>query len=119
MNALTLDIAVRTLFGEEVGPERSAQVGRAFTVISEFLASPWANTQLPFPRWLPVPGVRRYYRANDALDEVIATLLAERRDRGPEENLLSILLHARDDAGEGLKPREIRDQVTTFLLAGH
>lgn len=35
------------------------------------------------------------------------------------DDLLALLLEARDHAGSGLRDREVRDRVMTFLLAGH
>jgi len=120
MAAVTLRIAVRTLFGRGLPDARVAEVGRAFGEISEFLASTLANLPLPLPRWLPVPAFQRYLAAVEQLDAVVADVIAARRRQGVEgDDLLALLLEARDDAGSGLGDREVRDQVMTFLLAGH
>lgn len=120
MAAVTLRIAVRTLFGRGLSPSRVTAVGRAFADISEFLAGVLANSPLPLPRWLPVPAYQRYLAAVDRLDGVVAEVIAARRREGAGgDDLLALLLEARDDAGSGLRDREVRDQVMTFLLAGH
>lgn len=118
--AVTLRIAVRTLFGRDLSDERVAAVGRAFAEISDYLASALANLPLDLPRWLPVPPLRRYHAAIDRLGAVVAEVIAARRRDGTAgDDLLALLLEARDDAGTGLGDREVRDQVMTFLLAGH
>ena len=121
MAAVTLQIAVRTLFGRGLDDAGVAAVGRAFTEISDFLATALANSPVPLPRWLPLPTLRRYYEAVERLDAVVAEVIAARRVEGAEgDDLLGMLLSARDEEdGSGLDDREIRDQVMTFLLAGH
>jgi cytochrome P450 len=54
------------------------------------------------------------------MDQLVARIIAERRhtpeDRG---DLLSLLMLARDEAGQPMSERQIRDEVITMLLAGH
>jgi cytochrome P450 len=120
MAAVTLRIAVRTLFGRGLPDPRVTAVGRAFAEISEFLASALANSPLPLPRWLPLPMFQRYRAAITRLDGVVAEVIAaRRRDGAGGDDLLAMLLEARDEQGSGLGDREVRDQVMTFLLAGH
>jgi cytochrome P450 len=74
------------------------------------------DTKVPIhvPDWVPLPRNRRYRRAVERLDEFVEELLAERRDERPDgTDLLSVLLAAEMD------DQEIRDQLVTFLLAGH
>jgi cytochrome P450 len=55
------------------------------------------------------------------LDDVVTTVTAARR-RSPAEqpDLVSICLRARDkETGEGMGDQQIRDEILTFLLAGH
>jgi len=120
MAAVTLRIAVRTLFGRSLPASRVAVVGRAFAEISDFLAGVLANSPLPLPRWLPLPAFQRYLAAIARLDAVVAEVIAaRRRDGAGGDDLLALLLEARDESGSGLGDREVRDQVMTLLLAGH
>jgi cytochrome P450 len=56
-----------------------------------------------------------------ALHAVVDAIVERRRDApGDAEDLVSLLLAARDpETGAPLPPREVRDQVLIFLLAGH
>ena len=47
--------------------------------------------------------------------------IAERRARpeGPGEDILGLLMQARDEDGKGLSDRQIRDEVMTLMFAGH
>jgi cytochrome P450 len=49
------------------------------------------------PHWAPTPNNARFRRALEDLDEVVYSLIDERRERGEDEaDLLSMLLSARD-----------------------
>ena len=76
-------------------------------------------TPAPLDR-LPTPGNRRYHRARHRLRDTLSQVVAHRRASGGDhDDLLSALLTARDAAdGRGLTDEEIRDQLTTFFLAG-
>jgi cytochrome P450 len=119
LSRLTLDVAVRTLFGADVSDADARRVADAFSAVSDFYASPLALLPFDVPKWLPLPLLRRHVRAVAALDAVVHELIRARRaNPGSGEDLLSMLLAARDEEG-GLSDREVRDQAVTFLLAGH
>jgi cytochrome P450 len=72
------------------------------------------------PEW--VPGRHRTeVRARTAeLDRLMLDLVARARREGDTgQSLLSRLLAARDDEGEGMSDRELRDELVTLFLAGH
>ena len=61
-------------------------------------------------------------RALDPVDEELLRIIAEHRgapDLDQREDILSLLLRARDPQGEGLTDGELRDELMTLLLAGH
>ena len=119
MTRLTLAIVGRTLFDADVEGE-AREIGEALNVALE------AVNTLTFPFghvWerLPLPGPRRFRQASARLDETIYRLIAERRAGGlTGEDLLSLLLRARDETGgEGMSDRQVRDEAMTIFLAGH
>lgn len=71
-------------------------------------------------RVLPTPSRLRFARARARLDAVVHGWI-DARDAGPQgHDLLSVLLAASRHVPGGLEPRRwLRDQVVTFLLAGH
>jgi cytochrome P450 len=58
---------------------------------------------------------RRRKRLNDHLDRLIAA----GREAGPREDILSLLLAARDEDGQPMPDEEIRDQLILLVFAGH
>lgn len=100
MARLTLDVAVRTLFGADVSDADARRVSDAFSAVSDYFASPLAMLPFEIPRWLPLPILRRHIRAVAELDAVVHELIRARR-AAPSggEDLLAMLLAARDTDG--------------------
>ena len=64
----------------------------------------------------------RFLRARDGLHAALAVQIRERRAApGLEQrsDVLSTLLLARDQQGQGMSDEEVRDELVTLLLAGH
>jgi cytochrome P450 len=116
--ALTLQIAAKTLFDAETRQD-VAEVSRAIDEVMEQIS---VRFRRPFwiPDALPLPGNLRYRRGVRRMDQLVARIIAERQnkldDRG---DLLSQLMLARNEAGQAMSARQIRDEVITMLLAGH
>src|SRR6185369_9712899 len=75
----------------------------------------------PVPLWWPSAPTRRLRGAIAELDRVVFEIIEARRRTGTDHgDLLALLMQARDeDSGEGMTDRQLRDEVMTFLLAGH
>lgn len=61
----------------------------------------------------------RFLRDRDRVDALLYEEIARRRDNPVGADILSLLLRARDEEGEPLTDRELRDELITLLLAGH
>jgi cytochrome P450 len=122
MMRLTLGIAAKTLFGaDSVG--QAEQVSAALRVAQDAFIARF-NRMVPIPMLLPTPGNLRLRRAVRQLDAVIYDFIRQRRAAGPESSgasdLLSLLLHARDEDGQGqMTDKQLRDEAMTLFLAGH
>src|SRR5581483_11871311 len=69
---------------------------------------------------LPTPGSIRARSAIRRLEGIVVRVIAERRGSGRDRgDLLSMLLQARDDDGSQMTDAQLRDEVMTFLFAGH
>jgi cytochrome P450 len=119
MMRLTLAIAAKTLFDAEVGAEADT-VGTALQLLqANFIAR--FNSLLPLPVWVPTPNNLRLKRAVRQLDEILYGFIRQRRQSGVDRgDLLSLLLHARDeDDGSRMTDQQLRDEAMTLFLAGH
>jgi cytochrome P450 len=118
MMALTLAIAARTLFSASVD-EGISEVGAAMQFLQENFIKRFDSLFI-VPMWLPTPQNLRIRRAVRRLDSIIYGFIHQRRHSGEAKNdLLSILLHARDEDGSRMTDRQLRDEAMTLFLAGH
>ncbi|HEX2205647.1 MAG TPA: cytochrome P450 [Longimicrobium sp.] len=120
MNRLTLAIAGKTLFGADVEGEAD-EIGSALTDALSLFRRLTNPLGVVLDR-LPVPGTLRMKRARARLDATIYRIVAGRRRSGGDRgDLLSMLLAARDDEGDGggMSDAQLRDELLTLFLAGH
>ncbi len=120
MMRLTLRIVAKTLFDAEVEREVD-ELGRAMDVMVNMFTralAPWGLLL----NALPLPSNFRFKRSHRRLLATIDRMIAERRAEGPGRNdLLSILLRARDEESNGvaMDDRQLRDESLTLFTAGH
>jgi cytochrome P450 len=117
MMRLTLRVIARVMFSTELADD--GRLAAAFTTALRD-AMDRMTAMVALPDWIPVPGKRRFVRAISALENVVSEIIEEHRNSGRHyDDLVSRLLAERDENGDSLDSREIRDQVLTMLLAGH
>jgi cytochrome P450 len=69
---------------------------------------------------IPVLFAYREWRAIRELNKIIGGIIQERRSSNqPREDLLDMLLRARDADGNPMSDEQLRDEVMTLFLAGH
>ena len=62
----------------------------------------------------------QFNAALKAFDEILFTIINERKTQPSRNDLLSMLMDARDeDTGEGMSDRQLRDELLTIYVAGH
>lgn len=119
VSELTRRIAVRAIFGSDPG-DAGAGINRALDVAQAQIGADFRGASVLLPDWFVTPGRLRLRRAVATLDAEVARLVREYRGAGSMgENLLSRLVDARDDTGDPLPDKEIRDEAITFYVAGH
>jgi cytochrome P450 len=121
MMRLTLAIVAKTLFDADVESE-AQEIRQALTEIMGLFSF---TLTLPFAQTMERLLFRRFGRFKDArarLDSTIYRIIEERRATGCDRgDLLSMLLMARDEEGDGrgLTDLQVRDEAMTLFLAGH
>lgn len=120
MQRITLEVIMDAVFG--VADERHDELRAGLNRVLRSTRSPSAFG-LTFPLLRKVPPYSSMLRSLRETDQLIAAEIAERRAAGPateeREDILSMLVAARDENGNGLDDVELRDQLMTLLLAGH
>ncbi|MFC7738133.1 cytochrome P450 [Roseomonas sp. GCM10028921] len=119
MSDLTLDIAVRCMFGREQRGGDAA-ISRALLEVQEWIAARFWSIAPTWMERLPTPANRRFRRALAVLDAAVEGIVTARlatRDVG--NDLLGMLLAAQGQDGNGIDAHQVRDEAMTMLLAGH
>ena len=114
---ITMEVIIRAVFGIQ-DPERVAELQRLLPRLS----SPSPFLLLVQRDLGPRSPWGRFVRLRDHVDGLIFREIESRRDdpeRGERRDILTLLLEARDESGEPLADREIRDELVTILLAGY
>jgi len=122
MQRITLEVILRAVLGFDDGAERD----RMRSLLQRMLRLGSGSAQLASMAFLPVEmgGVTtwgRFVRAKRDVDEALVAQAARRRAGGTagHDDVLSLLLDARDDDGKPLSDDELRDELITLLVAGH
>jgi cytochrome P450 len=120
MMRLTLSLVAKTLFDAEV-EEEGDEIGKALAELIDLFPL-LMNPLAPLAAKLPLPSTLRFRRAIGRLDRTIYSIIAARRaDPGDKGDLLSMLLLAQDEEGDGgrMSDVQLRDEAMTIFLAGH
>jgi len=118
MARITLEIVAQTLFSTDIRAQAD-RIGFALTELLEAITEA-TGAAVFVPEWLPTRNNRRIRRGVAELDSVIMPLIEARRESGEDTgDLLSMLLLARDEDGQGMSDRQVRDEAVTIVLAGH
>lgn len=122
MQRITLEVILRAVLGFDAAHERD----RMRVLLQRMLRLGSGGAQLAAMAFVPVElgGVTpwgRFVRAKRAVDAALMAQVARRRAEGTagRDDVLSLLLDARDDEGRTLSDDELRDELITLLVAGH
>jgi cytochrome P450 len=121
MQALTLEVILRTVFGLREGG-RMSELREALRRYLNLLADP---RQLLPVVLVGTERIRRlpwFRRTMDRIDRILYEEIAERRceeDLEQCEDILSMMVAARHEDGSPMSDGEMRDELLTLLTAGH
>jgi cytochrome P450 len=121
MQAITLEVILRAVFGVAEGPRLDALRGMLGNLLVE-TGSPTMILRALVARRRgrdPLASVRTRL---DQVDEALMAEIAEHRrrpDLEQRDDILSMLMTATFEDGTAMDDRELRDQLMTLLLAGH
>jgi cytochrome P450 len=128
--AITLEVILQIVFGFR----DAAKLERLRTLLPELIEAGASATVIgllggvgervlrsPLVRRLPRGPIARFWALRAEADAMIADEVSRRRrdDSAGGDDVLAVLLRARDEEGRGLTDAEIRDELVTVLEAGH
>jgi cytochrome P450 len=115
----TLEIVGSSLFGTDLSGDAERLAHATLRALDVVIAR--ARVPIAPPAWVPTPANRRLSAAVRELDGAVTSMLRDRRAESAssrEPDMLDLLLAVADD-GDALSPDEVRNQIVTFLVAGH
>ncbi len=111
MNWMAMIIVAETLFGADVEADTIAVRDALGEVLAYFQRS-----------MIPPSDQAEFDQARSRMDQVIYRIIRERRGAAADgRDLLSLLLQARDEEGDGsgMTDLQVRDELMNIFLAGH
>ncbi|MGB3614403.1 MAG: cytochrome P450 [Elainellaceae cyanobacterium] len=128
MQAITLGIILRAVFGLSEG-ERLTQLQQSMSAMLDSFESPLSASFLFFPQlqkdlgaWSPWG---QFIRRRERIRALLHAEISDRRRElaeagaGDKDDILTMLLQAKDESGQGMSDEELHDELVTLLLAGH
>lgn len=124
MQSISLQVILKAVFGLDGGP-RFEQLRQMLTQMLDGLSSPFGAMFLFYPfmqqdwgAWSPWG---RFLRLRQQVDDLLYAEIADRRNQpdAARTDILTLLMAARDPAGQPLSEVELRDELVTLLFAGH
>ena len=122
MMRLALEVVGASLFGSDLSGDAEKLVHATLDALEIVVRK--ARSPLPIPVSVPTPANVVLRRAVGRLDQAVEAMLTERArhplaDGQPARDMLDLLLAAHGDDGSALSGQQVRDQVVTFIVAGH
>lgn len=123
MMGVTMAIVAGALFGADVAGSAS-HVGKTISaMMEEFGRILGLAARFQPPAWVPTRANRRFRAYAREIDAVIQSIIDQRKKGAPadlqRDDLLSLLIGARDEDGAGMSDAQVRDEAMTLFLAGH
>jgi cytochrome P450 family 110 len=124
MPDITLQIILQVVFGINPGT-RYEKLKKQLTSLLEDITKPWYSSLFFFPplqkdfgTWSPWGN---YLKRREEIDKLIYAEISERRLEKDDfrTDILSLLMSARDDNGQQMTDKELRDQLVSLLLLGY
>lgn len=115
--ALTIGVVSSALFGADSAHSTSA-LGLAIEDTMSRYASRRGLSRL-VPDWFPLRVNNAYRKGVEEIEDTVLDIIAARRADGEQhEDLLSVLMDAQYENGEGMTDRQLRDEAVTLFLGG-
>ena len=118
MSAFTMSALLRTMFGMNVDDALIERFNQAYEVLGRHVAVRGPTFFLPDR--FPLPGRSKALAAVADLHRLIDGIVAQRRGSGHlGDDLLGLMLAARDESGAGMSEAQLRDEIKTAVFAGY
>jgi cytochrome P450 family 135 len=121
MQAMTLEIILRAVFGVSEGP-RLERLRHELRRLLDIVTNPLNGVVLVTLGAERIGRLRSFRRDLERVNRPIFDEIGERRDAGDlteRDDIMSLLLQATHEDGTPMSDKELRDELVTLLVAGH
>ena len=124
MQTISMRVILKAVSGLEEG-DRYRQLEEGLTSLLDQVSTPQSVSFLYFQilrqDWGSHSPWGSFIRRRERVDRLIYAEINDRRAQpdADRSDILSLLMAAQDDQGQGLTSEELRDELMTLLLAGH
>lgn len=124
MQNISLQVIIEAVFGLQE-EERASELRQLILSLIEDFRAPLASVALLFPLlqqdlglWSPWG---HFLHIRQQIDKLLYAEIDRRREQADcdRTDILSLLISARDETGQPMTDRELRDELMTLLFAGH
>jgi cytochrome P450 len=118
MTRLAMSIISRSMFGIDVA-EKAQEFGKNLHMLLDWVVA-HSMSAFDVPLFIPTPGNQRLKHAQKLVKDFIFEVIEERRRTGHKEDLLSLLMTAKDEeTGEVMSDEQLHDEILITFFAGH
>ncbi len=120
MMSLALEILGKALLGIDLSREAPNLTAAVLTVLDHIVMQ--VKSPPGIPTFIPTPANRRFKAAMQTLEQAVSEIIQirQRSNEPTQRDLLSHMIQAGNgDADPAMSNRQLRDEVITFLIAGH
>ena len=118
MLEVTMSIISRSMFGIDISDD-FAEAGHALIELLDYVSKS-SGAIFDVPLFIPTARNVRVKQAKERIDAYILNIIQTRRKEGLGNDLLSMLMSAKDEeSGEMMTDEQLRDEVLITFFAGH
>ncbi len=119
MMALTLRIVMKTLLGIDQ-LDIAKEAGKAIDDTMESFAKEHHTAWTMVPKFVNAPHRKTFQASIQILDKIIYDVINTRRkEDGDSDDLLNRFMISKDEDGNAMSDKQLRDEAITMFLAGH
>lgn len=124
MQDITLQVILQAVFGLHRG-ERYEELRQRIGTLLDNMGTPFSAFFVFFRSlqrdWGPWSPWGRFIRQREQIDRLLYDEIRDRKQAGDFSgtDILTMLMSARDEAGQAMTEQELRDELMTLLVAGH
>lgn len=116
MLEFTLEVISNAMMGEEMTQKHKPTFMPLFQAEYDFVLKRNMSL-LKLPLWIPLPKYIKFKKAKKVVDDILYSLI-DSKTENEDDTILSEILRAKDEDGQGLSKHQMRDEFMTLFAAG-